>query len=49
MKDIVKKELEKFISENPNADTFEIAMHFVEVSGRLYQKANENLPRYCGD
>ena len=41
MEELVRKELEKFIKENPYADTFEIALHFVEISGKLYQKARK--------
>lgn len=31
-KEFVEKELEKFISKNPNADTFEVAEHFLGLT-----------------
>lgn len=31
-KGFVKKELEKFISKKPNADTFEVAEHFLGLN-----------------
>lgn len=49
MKELVRTELDEFIKENPYADTFDIALHFVEVSGELYKKANAEAPRYYGD
>lgn len=49
MKELVRTELDEFIKENPYADTFDIALHFVEVSGKLNEKINNSLPRYYGD
>lgn len=31
-KEFVEKELEKFISKNPNADTFEVTEHFLGLT-----------------
>lgn len=31
-KEFVEKELEKFVSKNPNADTFEVAEHFLGLT-----------------
>ena len=49
MENEVKKELEKFLSENPNASQFEIALHFFLYRTEYNKVVEESLPRYYGD
>lgn len=48
-KDIIERELEKFNTENPYADSFELAQHFAEIGAKLYRESENALPTYYGN
>lgn len=48
-KQFVEEELEKFISENPYADTFEIAQHFLTLGIANQKRFEGQYPKYYGD
>jgi hypothetical protein len=48
-KKAIEAELDKFLTENPNADTFEIAEHFAIVGARLAYETEQKLPPYYGN
>lgn len=56
MKDEIANELEKFVKENPTADTLEIVQHFCEF-GRMLEreeikarrKKEDELPPFYGN
>lgn len=45
----IEAELEKFIAENPYADTFEIAEHFAEYGIKAAHEIDNDLPPYYGN
>ena len=53
MKNIIETELEKFIAENPCADTMEIAEHFynfgIKNSYAEMRRRESELPPYYGN
>ena len=56
MKKQIEKEFEKFVRENPYADSIELAEHFFDLGLKMQSEyfakkkiAERNLPRYYGD
>lgn len=56
MRDFIQLELDKFIKENPYADTYDIALHFYNLSTEDAEKEAkarkefvDNLPPYYGN
>ena len=56
MKDYIQKEFEKFVNENPYADSMELAEHFFDLGikkeSEYFEKKKSleaNLPKYYGD
>ena len=56
MNNFIEELLDNFYKENPNADSFELALHFFN-SGRTYEQEKErvrkefekNAPKFYGD